>query len=83
MPIEASLAAVRRTVAPATNLVSSETQTATASFLMINPMFHYEEVRDIYGSSSRSVATIATMSLVAATLITVVWLLLGMVLVGS
>jgi len=46
-------------------------------------MLHYEEARDAYGDPYRSVVGLAGMALVAATALTVVWLLLGMVLIGS
>jgi hypothetical protein len=46
-------------------------------------MFHYEEARGTRGDSDRSVVALAITALVAATAVTVVWILLGMVLVGS
>jgi hypothetical protein len=46
-------------------------------------MLHYEDARDTHGDPYRSVVALASMALAAATALTVMWLLLGMVLVGS
>jgi hypothetical protein len=66
-----------------TDAPSPRTQTAIAQALTMRSMLHYEEARDAYGDPYRSVVGLAGMALVAATALTVAWLLLGMVLIGS